>query len=569
MESEFAKPLDEIQDQQRSLASHLSAFLSHELSDEISIDQSKDLLLQFFDANTMQVLLDSSLSVEAADVSNSRAVSAVAKFVTSTIHQETADANALQDVLEGLVVQDALTLERISFPDRPFRRLRIYFDTTFLLSLFGFEGRPAELLAAESVRILKEAGASLFVFSATLEEIRGILRLYAEKLLTSEGRMSLRPTAMTRHVLSTHMTSSDMRERIACLEDDISKWARVEPFPRTDRRFNIDHTGLSEVLRHHLGEIDDPRVVHDVGCIAAVVTLRGAQHPSRVEEVNAIFATNTVKVVRNVTSWFQQEYPREFSPAVGVSDLVREAWKRKPQIGRNLPRAQMAAVCAAAVRPSREVWECFQNHLRRMADEGKISTDGQAAILASELTDQLLSDTFYDHDPDASSVLEALDRVKRDAEQELAKQYESKLDAEREARRDAENMAAEIHAELRIANQRAEVGEDQARIAVGLLATVVMKSLRVFVFLAYAALLLAGAFALPENAPMWSKYLGFSSVVIAIVLTAWSEAYGQSPIASALSGVRSWVKRRISRLVEGKRGDRTDAEVDPGKAPGT
>ncbi len=48
---------------------------------------------------------------------------------------------------------------------------------------------------------------------------------------------------------------------------------------------------------------------------------------------------------------------------------------------------ELVALCAAALRPSREIWEAFVRELRKLEASGQITSDESVAIIVSELSD--------------------------------------------------------------------------------------------------------------------------------------------------------------------------------------
>jgi len=550
MNSEFSRPLDEVQREQADFIEMLAAYLSSRFGQDIPPERAETILLTAFDTNSIEMVLDSSWSDGFQQALDHSEMVALAEFIRDEM-ENAQFIEILQGVIAGLVLQDSLTLSQITFSDRPFRRMRVFLDTTFLLSLLGLEGKPSANLARESVHLLRKAGATLCVFVATVEEIRGILRLYADRLATPEGRSTLRQTALTRYVLTQKLTSSEIRQRIARLEQDLRQYVRIEEFPRSDRRFAIDEKGLSEFLASNEDSLDDPRVIHDVDCIAAVMTLRGRSRPSKLEEVNAIFATNTRLIITNTQKWFQHSYGREIAPAISVSKLVREAWRRNPSLGMSLPRVEMAAVCNAALRPPRAAWEIFQTHLRRLVNEGTVSSDEEVAILASELTDQLLSENYGEQEPDAECVLEALDRVKTNLKRELEQEYQEKLNREHAASKEMDQKIKAL--EENLAHLADEVKRSRARSdnAAGLTVNILMGVIRFVMFVFVSAIFVFSAVTLSKGISPSLRFAIYCATGVVVLLSAYGEVFDRPLIGRLLGRIREsvkiWVQSRITK----------------------
>lgn len=96
---------------------------------------------------------------------------------------------------------------------------------------------------------------------------------------------------------------------------------------------------------------------------------------------------------------------------------------KKPASAGLLQIHELAALCEAALQPSRGVWDAFRGHLARLRDAGELTSDEAVAIVASDLTTAMLSEVGEDIDSDADTIAEVVDRVrmkyKEEAEAEL------------------------------------------------------------------------------------------------------------------------------------------------------
>jgi hypothetical protein len=76
---------------------------------------------------------------------------------------------------------------------------------------------------------------------------------------------------------------------------------------------------------------------------------------------------------------------------------------------------ELVAMCSAALRPHKGLWEAFIRHLRTLETQGTLTSDEAVAVVASQLTQTLLLDLEesvpHDEDPDADTLTEVVDRV--------------------------------------------------------------------------------------------------------------------------------------------------------------
>src|SRR5439155_12327764 len=99
---------------------------------------------------------------------------------------------------------------------------------------------------------------------------------------------------------------------------------------------------------------------------------------------------------------------------------------------------ELVALCVAALRPSRVLWDRFLQYLQRLEESGELSTQEAVAVTASALTDRLLGEVDDEDDVDARTVGEVIEHVKAsyrvDSDQRIA-QAESSAAGELRKRR--------------------------------------------------------------------------------------------------------------------------------------
>jgi len=210
----------------------------------------------------------------------SREMRTVAAFVLECCLPDPQLRATLQRMLEGFVLQNALLLKDITTVTRKFSNLTVFFDTGLLLEALGLTGEATALAARESLDLLRVTGASLAVFDITINEIKRILSVYERHLGTADGIAALYPTPVTRYMLTHRLAPSDVREIIVVLEKQVQGLGlTIKAIPTHDPKYTLDEASLSRRLRRPDQSDLEPRVVHDVDCVAAILTLRAGHTP--------------------------------------------------------------------------------------------------------------------------------------------------------------------------------------------------------------------------------------------------------------------------------------------------
>jgi hypothetical protein len=378
-------------------------------------DKALHLLLTFLSTNHIELLLDDRPPAQAAEAPGlTRKESRfIARFIETVCLRDPNLHDYLTRILEGYVLQNALLLHDIAAAKRQFKELRAFFDSGFLFSALGLKGTPTQQAAAESLSIMRAVGIRTRVFDKTIDEMKRILAVYEHKLGTAKGREELWPTDLTRFFLTNKYQPSDVREVIALLAQQLGQLGVVEvPLPKHDRRYTLDEEALAAKIKYPTAVDINERVLHDVDCIAGVLTTRADSNPQSWEDARAVFVAISALLVRNTSEWYQESGGVGLPPIIHALALTNLAWLKKPAAAQTLRQHQLVALCEAALRPSKELWQKFLAHLRKLESDGRVTSDEAVAVLASELTDRLLSQIEDDEHVEAASLVEIVDRVK-------------------------------------------------------------------------------------------------------------------------------------------------------------
>lgn len=386
-----------------------------------STSEALELLVRFLAFFETDILLDDYPPID--DLSGGklehRDFFLIGKFIQERCLPNEELASSLGTLLEGYVLQNALFLSDIGSPQRDLSQLVVYFDSGFLLGALGLEGKSIERALREGLEILRKSKVTLCVFERTILELTRILSVYERKLATQEGRESLRRTELTRYLLSNGYSPSDVRQASALLRVNLrSLGIQVHETPTRRREYVYNEKNLAKRLTREDEGPDEPRVVHDVNCTAAILTLRRGRIGVNIEDARYLFASDSKGVIETVTAWYKDEGLHGMAPFIYHRKLTNLVWLRNPSASTEMQEVELAALCFVAMRPSEALWQAFLRHLRALRDSGEITSDEAVAIVADGLTDKLLVDLESDATADAEDFAEVIERVKSQYRQE-------------------------------------------------------------------------------------------------------------------------------------------------------
>ena len=453
--SEVSAAKQSIEHLQERLGTELQAYAAERGLSIPSVDNALELLLDFLEDAQVGMLLGTELARARTELGRKERAT-VAAFVDQALRSDASTTNALQSMLEGLVLYHAAFLSQPGLTARQFKDLSVLFDSTLVRQLLGYEGVAARVLMGETVSLLQAGGVRCLVLDKTVFEIKRILEMYERKFGTAEGRRSLRGYGMARHFLTQGYEPSDIREMSALLERDIvSAGLTVLSTPRRDHNTTAAEKLLSARLADPIKRDEtEPRVVHDVDCVAAALTLRRGHRSGSIEDARAVFATASPLVIHNTRLWWvEDEHEDSIEPVVHIRALANVAWLKKPSMAGNFKLAELTALCAAALRPSQATWDRFLRHLDALQKSDRIDSDDTAAILISSMSDRLLRDAEVEAgDPNDIDAVTFNEVVRRVQESYVADERE-KLEA---VTRGYEGRVATLEARARKAEASAE-----------------------------------------------------------------------------------------------------------------
>jgi predicted transcriptional regulator len=424
-------------------------FRSHAATREVVIDSDESalsMILTFLEDNQVAMLLGTPQYTVEENRLNTRESRLVAEFVNNIFSTRPELARIFQNILEGLVVYNTAFLRDVTSTVHNLTGLRVYIDTNIAFQALGYEGVAQETLTRETLNLLRSAGVQCLIFDRTIYEMQSVLKVHESRLGTSQGVKSLRPAPMARYMVTNRYSPSDIRQMSALLPKELGELGiQIAPIPKHAPQYTLDEKKLGEYLSDKPDQgADDPRVIHDVHCAAAILTLRKGAQSNSIANVKAVFVSSSKMVISKVQRWYKEEGEEGIGPIVHIRALSNLVWVRRPALAAKLKAHELIALCHAALQPSRKTWDRFLQHLNRLESNHTLTTDEAVAVVVSELTDDLLGD-IEDGDVDAVTLDEVVERVRAHYEAEAKKRLEEQ---ETETRQRLAQEEAELRRQL-------------------------------------------------------------------------------------------------------------------------
>ena len=387
----------------------------------------------FFETRGVDVLFDID-ELRADTIKNTDALSyQIGRFILDAKETDDLLFAKIESIARGAMIASAIYIDTSNTPtfvkERRLTNLSVYLDTAFALSALNYKRADQKLAADTLLDMLRENGASLFIFPQHKDEIIDILRNFRDR-----DAYSAKPSQTLERLEAERFTTIEIDQEIQSLTASLnslgitdapreSYFDKVGALKKNPPAY-IDYSGLSD---HVLKKIprysrSDQMLQNDIDAISYIVLQRDGMRYETIESCQSIFLTTNYNLVREANQFLRYMQ------------------------NRNIPRLWLVSAANAAVSPTASVMGKFYEITVRMSKKGDL-TDDEAANLrySTYARAEIMSTCGGNPDMlDDTSVLAVRDRVKKKyTEKEAAATAAAKADAER-AKQDRDTASQKL-----------------------------------------------------------------------------------------------------------------------------
>mgnify|MGYP004669167537 FL=1 len=512
----------------------------------------------FFDARGVDVLFDID-ELRADTIKNTDALNyQIGRFILEAKETDDILFAKIEDIARGAMIASAIYIDTSNTPafvkERRLTNLSVYLDTAFVLSALNYKRADQKKAADTLLDMLRENGASLFIFPQHKDEIVDILRNFRDR-----DAYDAKPSQPLERLEAERFTTIEIDQEIQSLtfslkslgiadaprESYLDEIGALKKNPAT----YIDYSGLSD---HVLKKIprysrSDKMLQNDIDAISYIVLQRDGMRYETIESCQSIFLTTNYSLVREANQFLRYSaYKMQISPIISDIDLTSILWIKYAMQNRNIPRLWLISAANAAVSPTASVMGKFYEITVRMSKKGDL-TDDEAANLrySTYARAEIMSACGGNPDMlDDTSVLAVRDRVKaKYTEKEAVATAAAKADAER-AKHDRDmasqkliSSQSEIKRSIGALRKTArEVADDRAKKIAGWIKSGIIIALVVIMIATAAATVIVGIGSSP----------GILTFVVALI-----SGFSAATLWLPLMKVGAWVENRLFNKIEG------------------
>ncbi|MFA5831331.1 MAG: DUF1542 domain-containing protein, partial [Candidatus Paceibacterota bacterium] len=404
----------------------------------------------------------------------------VAKYIHQVKKSDDTLFKILVDVAVGVALANTLIYgESIDGEAGNINGLNIYFDTGFLFKLMGMNGPEQEQAFAELTQDLISAGAKLFVFQHTYDEMMGILTNAAYRI--QEGYYDINKASRAlKYFLNENFSASEVEmflikvsktlEKFNIVKISKPEYSKNEVFQINEEELKNEIISLYKKSDPFFDEIQkDETINKDIASIYSICklrqghvayTLKDASHVFVTTNSNLAWVSNTVQSADNVKA--------SIPPCINDVLMGTLVWLQQPAKTFDLNEKKLIADAYAAMQPDKYLIERFIKEIEILQKEGGLNgdevyllrTQRAAYTLLSEITKndcdnfdkrtprEIMDELNRDHLLDLNKALETKNRELANSNLENARKEEERQDAlsklehmKREAKENIKNVS--------------------------------------------------------------------------------------------------------------------------------
>lgn len=419
-----------------------------EVSPELKADEDvvSVWLGDFFDARGVDVLFDiDELRVDTiknSDVLNYQ----IGRFILDAKENNDILFAKIENIARGAMIASAIYIDTSNTPafvkERRLTNLSVYLDTAFVLSALNYKRADQKNAADILLDMLRENGASLFIFPQHKDEIIDILRNFRDR-----DAYSTKPSQSLERLEAERFTTIEIDQEIQSLTASLnslgiadapreSYFDRVGALKKNPLAY-IDYSGLSDHVLKKIPKYarSEQMLQNDIDAISYIVLQRDGMRYETIESCQSLFLTTNYNLVREANQFLRYSaYKMQISPIISDIDLTAILWIKYAMRNKSIPRLWLVSAANAAVSPTASVMGKFYEITVRMSKKGDL-TDDEAANLrySTYARAEIMSACGGNPDVlDDTSVLAVQERVKKKyIEKEIVATAAAKADAER------------------------------------------------------------------------------------------------------------------------------------------
>ncbi len=433
------------------LVSYFVEYVEKRFQDpDFSEENAKNLLSQYLEAKGISILKHI-LEGKALPrpPANRKYSYYTASFLKHVLEKEPELTTYLEKFIKGSLLYAYLYYSAPT--SQKFTKLDIYLDTPVVLGLLGYKGESIQKYTKELIRLLKEEGATLKVFVATINEVERVLMACKSALVVSDIPSIGLKYDVLQEFIKRKATPAHVQREIENLRIKLEQIGiKIEKFPPHELSLSIDESKFEEILDNAVHYQNREALIHDVSCVSAIYRLRRGISSVTLENAQAIFLTTNSKLVQASYKWWRKVEKKKGIPPVVLGEVIAAiAWVKQPLKAPNLPKLAVIADCYEMLNPPDTLWSKYIQAVEELRSKGELrEIDVHLLRYSAEVPNFLMDKTYGDPELiTEGTVVEILEKLRnnilRDKEIEIEKMKKRMKELEHKSNKYADDLREE------------------------------------------------------------------------------------------------------------------------------
>ena len=448
-------------------------------------EKAEAWLADFLETRGVDVLFDTDELLDETATNSEFVNYQISQFILNSRESDAELFNRVVDIVKGTMIAAAMFVD---MPDtnrfakaRRLTSVSVYLDTTFLLYALNYKLAEQKETADALLDLLRENGASLYVFPQHYAEIKDILRAFRDRDAYDTKRLNL----PLERLEAEGYTSIEIDREINSLNESLQALGIVcapretklslNDLTKEKRALYIDYSALKSHILKKIPKYERSieMLENDLDAISYVINEREGLLFNKIESCVAIFVTTNSSLVRESNRFLRYDsYRLNISPLMSDVDLTSILWVKYAMKVNDIPRMHLIEAARAAAAPSTTVMKSFFEITTRFVKKGQMTEDEAADIRFSayaraEIMSECGGDASILND---TSVLAVQKRVKeRYAAEAISGEERAKQEAKQATQRasDAERklLSKQSTVKMEIGNLRKNAKLDAETVA--------------------------------------------------------------------------------------------------------
>lgn len=331
-----------------------------------------------------------------------RALSLVADYILEQEKNASPHYAVLKSLIYGGVLASVLEGGKLEEGGK-LQKLDVYLDSNLVFSLLELDHEAQNQVATEMLSVLKRIGATVKIFSFTLDEVRIKLSSYTGRHHGYVGEIEV--DSIYYRIKAKGLDEAEVLLLIGNLEKSLGALGVTVDYVSGDVSLTeVDAMKISTLRQkkeeritldgrfspnRHSNHKHQATIEHDLLAIRAIKEIRKRSF-SRIETSKAIFLTADAVLAKFNFEEYSHAADQTIPEVLFRTHLVSFLWLKSPELASGLPIKDLVSGYVAGRMVSEKLWDTFTWELRKQVEQGKYTSDDVATLISLKETKSLL-----------------------------------------------------------------------------------------------------------------------------------------------------------------------------------